>query len=362
MSISTSLNTSKIAALLIIIVLSSVSLTSFGQDMGMGGAPPKKKNKSKDEITSPTKQEYSSVQKKYQNKIVFSNTKVSKTAANPSLFVNTWNMVDPLFFRVYHSNTMLEGVYDFAKRKGEKFNEYDFASYAILTVVSINGQEMATREEVFSGRKSDVYDWVTHGGYIYDVNKPKKTSGGLGFGLKRAIHAYGDNFNEGVINVNIEMYAVSSELDDPRVKRPISDRTSLLSSGELKINVTAAGMKKYGPILCFNIMKNSGSIIDPILEDKVMVEFSKTYGKATAANIVNSDWNIKRNVHGNPVKRVISTKVSYYDKSNNHNIIDYYINQPYAGNGKYQNVVKTSSVGASFPYSPYCISYKKGIK
>ena len=270
-------------------------------------------------------------------------------------------MEKPLFFRVFHSNTVLEAVYDFAKTKGEKFNEYDFASFAILTVVYINGKEMATREEIFSRRKSDVYDWVTHGGYVHNTDHPKKTSGSLGFGLKRAIHVYGDNFKEGIFNVKIEMYAVSSELDDPRVKRPVSDRTSLLSSGELKINVTSAGMKNYGPILCFDIMKNSGSIVDPILEDKVMVEFSKTYGKATAANIVNSDWNIKTNVYGTPLKRVISTKVSYYDKSNNHNIIDYYINQPYSG-GKYQTVVKTSSVGASFPYSPYCISYKKEIK
>ena len=346
--------------ILLITILSSVSLASLGQDMG--GPPPKKKKKSKSDITSPTKQEYSSVQKKHQNKIVFSNEKVSKTQAEPSSFVSTWNMMDPLFFRVYHSNTILEGVYDFAKEKGEKFSEYEYASFATLTVVYINGKEMATKEAVFSGRKTDVYDWVTHSGYIYNTSQPKKTSGSLGHALKRAIHAMGDNFKEGTLNVKIEMYAVSSELDDPRVKRPISDRTSLLSSGELKINVTKEGMKNYAPILCYSIVKNGGSIIDPILEDKIMVEFSKTYGKATASNIVNSDWNIKTNVYGNPVKRVISTKVSYYDKSNKHNIIDYYINQPYAGGGKYQNTVKTSSVGASFPFSPYCVSYKITVK
>tara|TARA_R110001592_G_scaffold256834_4_gene520499 strand:+ start:983 stop:2041 length:1059 start_codon:yes stop_codon:yes gene_type:complete len=345
--------------ILIVGVLSIFSLNTFGQDMG--GPPPKKKTKSRSEIASPTKQEFSDVQKKYQNKIVFSNAPVSKTEAEPSTFVTTWEMGDPLYFRVFHSNSILEGVYDFAKNKKEEFNEYYFASYATLTVVYINGKEMATREEVYSNRKEDVSDWVTYSGYIYNPDKPKKTSGNLGLGLKRAIHAMGDDFKEQLLDVKIELYAVSSVLDDPRVKRPVSDRTSLLSSGELKVKVTKDGMKKYAPVLCYDIMKNGESIIDPILEDKVMVQFSKTYGRATAANIVNSDWNIKTNAYGTPVKRNISTMVTYYDKSNNHNIIDYYINQPYDGSGGYQNVVQTSSVGASFPFSPYCISYKKTI-
>lgn len=343
-----------------IITLVLSAATAVGQDMG--GPPAKKQKKSRNEIVSPTKQAYSDVQKNNQDQIMFSTTPISKNEGDPSQFIGTWDMNTDLYYRVYHSKTILEAVYDFAKAKGEEFNEYEYASYSILTVVYINGKEMATSENVFSTNKESVYDWVTHSGYVSNSATPQKTSSTIGLGIKKAIHALGSAYTEGTFDVKIELYATSYELEDSRVQRPESDRSSLISTGKLKLKVTDSGMKKFAPALCYDIMKHSGDIIDPNLEDKIMVEFSKTYGKATAANIVNEDWNIKRNAFEVPTRRVLSTKVTYYNTSGNHIIIDYFINQPYIGDGVYQDLVRTSSVGADYPFSPYCIDYKKEIE
>ena len=344
--------------LLITASIFSLTQVSFGQDMG--AAPVKKKSKSRSEITSASKQEYTNVQKKYQDQIVFSNSKIGKTDANPANFITTWDMRESLFHRVYQSNTLMEGVYDYKKAKGEEFNEYYYADFATLTVVYINGKEMGTREAVFSGKKELVTEWVTYSGFISNPAKPKKSSADIGQALKRAFHAMGDDYKEGTVDVKIEIYAVSSELDDPRVKRHKSDRSSLLSSGMLKVKITKEGMKKFAPTLCYGIMKNGSSMVDVDLEKKAMVKFSETYGKPTAANITSEDWRIVKNSFGIPLRRNLSTKITYLDKENKHNIIDYYINQTYNGNG-YQKSVNTSSVGASRRYSPYCVTYKQEL-
>jgi len=91
-----------------------------------------------------------------------------------------------------------------------------------------------------------------------------------------------------------------------------------------------------------------------------MVKFSETYGEATDANITSEDWRIVKNRFGIPLKRNLSTMVTYFDNSDQHTIIEYFINQTYNGNG-YQKSINTSSVGKSFPYSPYCLVYKKEL-
>lgn len=342
-----------------VIVALTICNFSFAQDMGMGGPPPKKKEMKRNEV-SPNKEKYSGVQKKYQDQIVFSNNKISKTEADPSSFIATWDMTQPLFYRVFRTNTIAEGVYDYMKSVGKKYDKYYYADFATLTVVSINGKELATRESIF-GDESQVNEWVTNSGFVYNPEKPKKSSKDIGKGIKRAFHALGDDYKDGaLLDMKIEIYAVNSELDDPRVKRPNSDRKSLLSTGKLKVKVTREGMKKFAPTMCYGILKNGSSMVDLELESKTMVKFSETYGKATDANITSEDWKIVKNGLGIPIQRNLSTKVTYYDNTNTHSIIDYYINQAYNVNG-YQKSINTSSVGQSWPYSPYCILYKQEI-
>ncbi len=259
------------------------------------------------------------------------------------------------------SNTIEEGVYDFTKnKKGEEFNEYYFADFAILTIVYINGKEMATREKAFSGKKNMVTEWVTFSGIVKNANGSNKTNGDIGNCLKRAIHELGDDYKEGVLDVKVEMYAVSNAYDITSNQRPDSDRTSLLSSGKLKVKVTKEGMKEFAPILCYQTLKNGSSMIDPELEKKVMVKFNSTYGfEVTDANITSEDWKIIKNSLGVPLRRNLSTNITYYN-SNKLYLAKYFINQTYDGNG-YQKSINTSSVGETRSYSPTCLVYKKEL-
>jgi hypothetical protein len=221
---------------------------------------------------------------------------------------------------------------------------------------------MATRESKFSGVKMQVNEWVTSSGFISNPALPKKSSGDIGSAIKRAFHAMGDEYKEGTVDVKIEVYAVDSELDRIRDERPKSDRVSLLTTGNLKIKITKEGMKNFAPTMCFGILKNGTSMIDPDLEEKIMVKFSQTYGKAVSANIQDEDWRIIKNSLGVPLKRNMYANVAYYDKSDKLNIIEYYFHQTYDGSG-YQKSLRTTNLatGASESYSPYCILYKKEL-
>jgi len=329
-------------------------------EMDMGGAPPKVKKKTKKEITSPDKHKYTEVQKKYQNQIVFSKSEIKRDQEDASAFVKTWELGEPLYFRVYHSQTLIESEYDYHEKQSREFNEYGYAYFSEQTVVFINGKEMADFE-VASGDKEYVTNWVTSSGTVYDSSQEEKTSGSISNVLARAFHALGNDFKEGSYDIEIKVYAMPSVLGG-NVERSKDERHALMYSGKIKINVTKEGMNKFAPYLCRNILKKSGQMIDPAIEIQIAESFGRSYGyKALSANIIDSDWSIKRNEFGVVLFRFITSEVAYIDKDGKTEIMEITVKQDHDGS-KFQNSVSPYTLTYDRPYCAFCTDYKKTIK
>lgn len=338
------------------IVFAAFSLTAQ-DEMEMGGPPPKKKKKTKNEIVSPERHKYTEVHKKHQKQIVFSNSEIKKGEENTAAFVNTWQMGEPLYFRSFCSQTLLESVYDYAEKEGSEFNEYDYASFSEHIAVFINGKEMAYYENA-SKDQDYVNNWVTRSGYIYDASQDKKTSGYLSNAIGLAFQAMGDNFKEGTYDVEIKIYAMPSVLGG-NVDRDKSQRHALMNSGKIKVIVTKEGMNKFAPYLCRNILKRSGQMEDTALEDQIAQAFGRAYGyKGITANILDSDWSIKRNGFGVVLFRFITTEVAFTDKENETRIMEITVKQDHDGT-KFQSSVAPYTLTYERPYCSFCTNYKK---
>ena len=355
---------------LILLTLIGVSTSiSLNAQFDMSGKPIEEKKKTKNDITSPNKQDYSKTQKKYQNQIVFSSSKIENNNENEDLFISTWVLGEPLHVREYHSQTLMESVYDYYEEMGKEadadrygeFNEYYYADFSNHYVIYINGKDMAYYESK-GGSEKTVKTWITSSGTIFDINKNKYVNGGAAVAVAKAFQSLGSEFKEGTFEIKIERYAMPSRLNGVSVPRGKIARKALMSSGKIQVNVTKAGMAKYANYLCRDLIKKNQQLVDAELETAIMKLVASENGfTEISVNIVDNDWTIKRNKYGVVTHRLISANVAFKNKDNLTRIANLTVRQDHDGSG-FQKSIKTNFFDLSVPYCKFCSDYHNSLE
>ncbi len=287
---------------------------------------------------------YTKVQKKYQNKIVFSNSKIVKNEENPQEFVTTWNMGDVLYERIYMEKTPMEYLEDF--RKETKLENQILKMREVL-VVKINGKEVTTFDVNVEGKFIDFM--VSRSGLVF---KPElNNANNPGLAIEKAFRELGDELKPGNFKVELQAYVMNATSNE----KLESSRVVPTYSGTLNVNVTEEGLEKYKILLC--VGKKEGTT-DVELESQIMSSFDNfkvKAGKSTKCHVYNSEWKIKKHEKtGRILYRYKSCRVWYIDNEGKGKRRRFNAKQDYDG-ANYSKTVILIDGKAEEPASIHCL-------
>ncbi|MBL4668475.1 MAG: hypothetical protein JKY30_04355 [Flavobacteriales bacterium] len=322
-------------------------------DMGGGGKIPKQKFEERE--VRP----FSKVQKKHYGEIMFSNSHIAYMKEDESKFISKYNLGDPLYYRVYQTKTLEEGAMEyFLKKEGKEVDYQEPEKYTFLTVIKINGKEIATYEKD-KLPKAQVTDWVGCSGYI--VSSDKEKNGGRGFLVpifKRGIHGLGNKLVPGTYELEIDIYAVHFKMHE-KLTRKEEDRVVKISSGKLTLSVTAEGINKYTKNLCSLVKKPKNVRQNESLINKIKYDFEKATSKLKVEIIymLDNDWYVRKNNNGTIKDRAIIARVVYRKGDGSVWWKERQVKQKYLGNGIFEKGITFTNEYNNRPLCPVCIDY-----
>lgn len=327
--------------------------STFGQTIDFsGGASHQKQTLTpKEEIDK-----YTETQKKFQNQIVFSNSKIKKNEENSSTFISEWNLGDPLYYRVYHEKTVEQHANNIYEEKKLELLQ-GLRGATILTVLKVNGKEIMAIDK--TQKVESIQKRLTYSGTAFEPNS-FRGSGDIATAIKYAYNYLGNELKNGKNTFEFETYAFpESNVENKNVK----NRTELLSKGKLIVNVTNEGRKKYNDRGCYVFDENPQEMEDQKLVKEIVSLFNNSYEdkKAVYANITSNDWGITRNKLGIILDREIKCLVIYTDNHGKSFWREIRVEQEYDGS-KYQEKLKLVASSADIlnndePIAQSCIEW-----
>lgn len=334
------------------IALLSIAFSSNAQEIDFSGAPSHKK-----QTLTPQSEidAYTSVQKKFQNQIVFSNSKIVKDEENSSTFISEWNLGDPLYYRVYHENTVERHANNIYEQQKLELPQ-GLTGATILTVLKVDGKEIKAIDK--PQKLESIKTRLTFSGTAFEPGS-FKGSGDIATAVKYAYNYLGSNLKNGKHTFEFETYVFPESSPE---NMTVSNRTELLSKGKLLVNVTDEGRKKYNDRGCYIFDENPLEMEDPILVQEIVALFNNSYDnkKVAYANITSNDWGITRNKLGIILDREIKCLIIYTDDKGQTFWREARFEQPYDGS-KYQKLklVATSAdiLNNDEPIAPSCVKW-----
>lgn len=257
----------------------------FAQDVTLG-------------VTSP-------IHQKYQGKIVFTSNDndITKQKENEAGFKTEFNLGDPIYFRVYLKDALLNTMRPLANVSSSTILTRD--SRWILKVY-LDGKYLDSlytaklpADEFSDNAKTT---WTTFRGAL----KSADNSVYLGtIVFKELLTKYDRLLTSGKHKLKIEVYPSFDPVESAykQVTGP------LMASGEITLTVSGSAIDKNDPSVCMPLAKMS----DAELEKHIIASYAKAYNNtALSMKITSAQWEIVNNRYtGLPTKRTLDINVGY---------------------------------------------------
>ena len=243
----------------------------------------------------------SKTQVQYQNQVVFSSSKIEKDKEEPSKFITTYTLGDPLFFRQYFEKPIMAYFQDYNKSIAKTFPKRCHQTFAVY----IEGYDYVEGITYFpwGADKEAMNSWTTTGGTIFDAGVEVKQ---MGTAVKKAflqLAARNALVPGKTYNLIIKTFVNEGTFGSAE------DKKVLLNQGQLTVKVTQEGINKYKPMLCEAM---AALITDKKFEALVKELYSTKTLSIKKVAIMDKDWNPVRDVAtGAVLKREMNVNVLY---------------------------------------------------
>lgn len=268
---------------------------------------------------------------KYVNQIVFMSEDTPQDQVDPAKFKTEFNLGDPIHFRVYLDQSLMNGLTSVTRGTSRSIVEVHSRFQFVFTIDDAEPLEIEMMEDAFDREEKNT--WTTWRGAF----KPEDKSYYLGmreweyFMTERQ-----GNLTEGSHKVKVEVY--------PYIYYPKEKRGDLMASSTITLNVSSASFDPNDPNTCFP----EAGMNDAALEAKILEAFLDKGWKETPKKVIITSraWFIERHpVTGIILRRTIEAAVCstrgdadcFYQKFN--------FSQDYDGSG-YQDYTYMNGIGS----------------
>lgn len=247
----------------------------------------------------------SPIHEKYVGKIVFTGEEknIEKQKENEAGFKTEFNLGDPIYFRAYLKDAMLNTLRPLAKASSQTVFERD--SRFILKVY-IDGKYL---DSLFSARLSEdefsnnaKTTWTTFRGALKSIDNSVYIGTYM---FKELLTKYERLLTSGKHKLKIEVYPSYEPVGvpDKSIEGP------LVASGEITLNVNGSAIDQNDPNVCMPQSKMK----DAELEKSIYSGYTNAYKKtALSVKITSPQWEIVQSKYtGLPTQRTIDAVIGY---------------------------------------------------
>lgn len=287
-------------------------------------------------MTSPTHE-------KYVGKIVFTGDEknIEKQKENEAGFKTEFNLGEPIFFRVYLKDALLNTLRPLSKAFSKSANKTTFESASKFTLkVFLDGKFLDSLPS--ANLKSDEFDleskmtWTTFRGAL------KSSDGSTYIGTliyKEILWNYNRLLVTGKHKLKIEVYPSCSSLGNDGK----TIEGTMMASGEIVLNVNGNIEDKNDPNICMPKSLMSDTELEKSISSLYLKEKKSP---ALSVKITSPKWEIIQNKYtGRPTSRKVDVVIAYKEG----NICfkqSYFVTQQYDGSGYTKDV----ALGIYMPY------------
>lgn len=251
----------------------------------------------------------SPIHEKYVGKIVFTGDEknIEKQKENEAGFKTEFNLGDPIYFRAYLKDAMLNTLRPLAKASSQTV--FDRDSRFILKVY-IDGKYL---DSLFSARLSEdefsnnaKTTWTTFRGAL----KSADNSVYIGtYMFKELLTKYERLLASGKHKLKMEVYPSYEPVGVP--DKPVEG--PLMASGEITLNITGSAIDKNDPNVCMPMSKMK----DAEFEKSIYTGYTNAYKKtALSVKITSPQWDIVQSKYtGIATQRTVDVFIGYKEGS-----------------------------------------------